>query len=327
MARSSEIQKIIEGVLQGERRYLSKAITLSESTLDEHRKDAQEILTACLPHSGNSIRVGITGVPGVGKSTYINKLGYKLIQEKGKKVAVLAIDPSSSLSGGSILGDKTRMGDLASQIDSFIRPSPTSMSLGGVTARTRESIILCEAAGFNVILVETVGVGQSETKVHGMVDAFLLLLLPGGGDELQGIKRGIVELADILVVNKADINEDKARETAKHYSMALKLMPSSKPNWIPKVIQASAESDWNINESWDLVDNLLGTLTQNGALSHIRRQQDVAWFEEYLQHLLLQKLYSSPDLNSRKSELESKILSGEISPNTAAELLVKKISE
>jgi len=321
---STEASKIATGLLQGDARSLARAITIIESTLPSHREDAKFILEQCLPHSGNSVRVGITGVPGVGKSTYINKLGSHLVKKQSKKLAVLAIDPSSSLSGGSILGDKTRMGDLTDSPNVFIRPSPTSSSLGGVAAQTRETIILCEAAGFDTILIETVGVGQSETKVHGMVDVFMLLLLPGGGDELQGIKRGIVELSDIVVINKSDINPEKARETAKQYSLALSLMPPTKKGWKTKVLQASAEEGSNIEDSWLIVEELISTLKENGSFNANRDLQELAWFDEYIQYLLLSKYLNNQRLLDLKHDLKQAILKGEISATQAAETFVTR---
>jgi len=312
---------LVSGVLSGDTRSLSRAITLVESTLPEHREQASSLIEQCIPHSGKSIRVGITGVPGVGKSTFINELGKSLITEQGRKMAVLAIDPSSGRSGGSILGDKTRMGDITALDGCFIRPSPASNSLGGVAAKTRESIILCEAAGYDTILIETVGVGQSETKVHGMVDVFLLLLLPGGGDELQGIKRGIVEMSDILVVNKADQYLERARETAKQYDMALGLMPESKAGWKTKVLMCSALSGEKVNIVWQTILDMEKVLRENGVFDQNRSDQDLSWFREFSTQLFLEKIHQRADIEQRKVELIEAIKNKKMSPTMAARAL------
>ncbi|HSH50986.1 MAG TPA: methylmalonyl Co-A mutase-associated GTPase MeaB, partial [Bacteroidales bacterium] len=234
------VQEYVDGIINGNRTILGQAITLIESSLPDHHQIAQEIIEKCLPYAGNSIRIGITGVPGVGKSTFIESMG-KYITSKGNKLAVLAIDPSSERSKGSILGDKTRMEELATDTNAFIRPSPSAGSLGGVARKTRETIVLCEAAGFNTIFIETVGVGQSETAVHSMVDFFLLLMLAGAGDELQGIKRGIMEMADAIVINKADGGNIQKAELAKNqYQNALHLYPPAPSGWIPKVLTCSS---------------------------------------------------------------------------------------
>ena len=314
---------LVSGVLSGDTRSLSRAITLVESTLPEHREKASSLIEQCIPHSGMSIRVGITGVPGVGKSTFINELGKSLITEQGRKVAVLAIDPSSGRSGGSILGDKTRMGDITALDGCFIRPSPASNSLGGVAAKTRESIILCEAAGYDTILIETVGVGQSETKVHGMVDVFLLLLLPGGGDELQGIKRGIIEMSDILVVNKADQYIEKARETAKQYDLALGLMPQSKVGWRTKVLMCSALTGENVNVVWQSILEMENILRENGVLQGNRSDQDLSWFNEFSTQLLLDKINDRSDIGRQKMEFIEAIKNKKISPTMAARALAE----
>lgn len=317
---------LVSGIRKGDPRSLSRAITLVESTLPEHREQASALIEQCIPHSGNSIRVGITGVPGVGKSTFINELGKSLIVEQKRKVAVLAIDPSSGRSGGSILGDKTRMGDITALDNCFIRPSPASDTLGGVAAKTRESIILCEAAGYDTILIETVGVGQSETKVHGMVDVFLLLLLPGGGDELQGIKRGIVEMSDILVVNKADQYIDKARETAKQYDMALGLIPGSKDGWKTRVLMCSALTGEKVDLVWQTILEMEKLLQENGELQRIREKQELSWFDEFSTQLILEKFHERPDIITRQKELTHLIRQRHISPTSAARELVKLIN-
>lgn len=327
MANSPEhiATEISESLLKGEIAGLSKAITYAESTLPEHRKIASVILEKCLPHTGRAIRVGITGVPGVGKSTFINALG-KYLRVIGKKVAVLAIDPSSSRSKGSILGDKTRMPDLVSDAGVFIRPSPAATSLGGVAARTRESILLCEAAGYDCVLVETVGVGQSETRVYDMVDVFTLLLLPGGGDELQGIKRGIVELSDVLVVNKADGSQlEKARETAKQYNLAMTLMPPGKCKRPPNVALCSALNSEGVTEVWKEIQAVYQELVDAQSLSNLRQAQDLKWFEDYTQHLLLQNIQNNPEMKELENSLRKKIIVREISPGKAAEQLASQI--
>ncbi len=260
-------------LLATDRATLARAITLMESTRDDHQAEAQTLLAAILPKTGKSLRIGITGVPGVGKSTFIESFGLHAIAQ-GHKVAVLAVDPSSSKSGGSILGDKTRMAGLAQHDDAFIRPSPTGGSLGGVARRTRESVMLCEAAGYDIIIVETVGVGQSETEVADMVDMFVLLLLPGSGDELQGIKKGIVELADMIVVNKADGDlELQAKRVRTDYSAALKLLHPSSANWQPKVVTCSALTGKGIPELWQSVMEFGVIMTKSGELKNRRGEQ------------------------------------------------------
>lgn len=316
------VRQITEGVLRGEIGSLAKAITYTESTLPKHLQIASAILENCLPHSGNSLRVGITGVPGVGKSTFINALG-KYLRTQGHRIAVLAIDPSSSRSKGSILGDKTRMSDIAADPGVFIRPSPAASSLGGVAARTREAILLCEAAGFDRILVETVGVGQSETKVYDMVDVFTLLLLPGGGDELQGIKKGIVELADVLIVNKADGTQlEKARETAKQYQLAMTLMPPGKTGSTPKVSVCSALHEPDMAVVWEKIAEIADGLVAEGKLLPMREEQDLQWFEEYTGFLLHRKWLENESVIQLREELRNRILNREISPGKAAEILV-----
>lgn len=280
----------VDKILAGDRVFLSRAITLIESQQVKHQEQAQEILTACLPHSGQGIRIGITGTPGVGKSTFIEALGQMLLQE-GKKVGVLAIDPSSPMSRGSILGDKTRMAKLSREEGAFIRPSPAGTSLGGVAQKTRETIILCEAAGFDHILLETVGVGQSEVAVHAMTDLFLLLLLPGAGDELQGIKRGIVEMADLLVINKAEAERQQmARDTQRAYRNALHLYPPKDSGWSPKVTTCSALHSTGVTAVRKLIEDYFSQIRKNDFLVRKRREQALFWFQETIE-LQLQLLF------------------------------------
>lgn len=319
----ADAKYFIEGIKNNNRIILSKAITLIESTHPKHRKIAAEIITQCLPLAGNAVRVGITGVPGVGKSTFIEAFGNYLVTKQKKKVAVLTIDPSSSLSKGSILGDKTRMTSLAANENAFIRPSPSSGALGGVSNATRESIILCEAAGYDVIIVETVGVGQSETTVHNMVDFFLLLMLAGAGDELQGIKRGIMEMADTIVINKADSgNEKHATIAAKAYQGALGLFPPTLSGWKRKVLTCSALENKNIDGIWQLIAQYLEQVKQNNFFVENRKKQAVEWFHQSIQYLLMQQLYENTEIQDKIKRMEKAIIENKKSPfNAAAEIL------
>lgn len=311
------------GILEGNRSLLSKAITLVESSLPRHQKLAQEIIGSCLPHSGNSIRVGITGVPGVGKSTFIEALG-KHLTSNDHKVAVLAIDPSSTRSKGSILGDKTRMEELANDPHAFIRPSASAGSLGGVARKTRESIILCEAAGFDCIFVETVGVGQSETAVHSMVDFFLLLMLAGAGDELQGIKRGIMEMADAIVINKADgANTKKADLAMNEYRNALHLFPAAESGWVVPVETCSAIENKGIDNIWKIIENYRKmTGSQSNYFVKKRQEQMVQTMHDSIDSQLRDRFYGDENIKSRIADLEKMVLQGNISAyQAAAELL------
>ena len=300
---------------------LSSGITLIESQLPEHRAQANELIQKCLPLSGNSIRIGITGVPGVGKSTFIEHFG-GLFTEVGKKVAVLAVDPSSAVSRGSILGDKTRMNELAVNPQVFIRPSPAGDTLGGVARKTRESILLCEAAGYSVILVETVGVGQSEVMVKSMVDFFLLLMLSGAGDELQGIKKGIMEMADALAITKADgDNIRKAELAANEYKNALHLFPPNQNEWIPKVFTCSALDGNNMNEAKAIIESFENHVRVNGSFEQNRREQDKRWLRETLEELILSGFFSNPELLKELTLNEQRVINGEISSFQAAEEL------
>ena len=273
---------LFKEILKGNKVALAKGITLLESSLETDIISSQELISDCLPHSGDSIRIGITGVPGVGKSTFIETFG-KILTEKGKKVAVLAIDPTSEKTHGSILGDKSRMNKLAVDKNAFIRPSPSSGTLGGVSSKTRDSIILCEAAGFDVILIETVGVGQSETTVNTICDFFLLLMLAGAGDELQGIKRGIMEIADMLVITKSDgDNLQKANNAKQEYQMALHLFPASENGWTPKVSVCSALEDTGIKDIWETISNYNQQMISNNYKDENRKKQDVYWLHHII---------------------------------------------
>jgi LAO/AO transport system kinase len=311
------------GIKKGNRTILSKAITLIESSNSKHQKIAEELVELCLPFSGNSIRVGITGVPGVGKSTFIESLGSYLIDNKNKNIAVLAIDPSSKKTGGSILGDKTRMNKLSVSSNAFIRPSPSSGTLGGVAKATRETIILCEAAGFETILIETVGVGQSEIEVKSMVDFFLLLMLAGAGDELQGIKRGIMEIADGIFINKADGNNMiKAKIAIREYKNAIHLFPANNNNWIPKVSSCSAIENEGISEIWEVIESFKNLTILNSSFYENRRQQAKFWLEHTINISIKEEFYANDNVKNKLTELESKVIEGTLSPFKAAKELL-----
>jgi len=304
----------------GDRRALARAITLVESTRKDHRDAATALLADILPDTGQSIRLGITGVPGVGKSTFIEAFGLHLI-DQGHRVAVLAVDPTSKRSGGSILGDKTRMGDLSRHPDAFVRPSPAGETLGGVARRTREAMLLCEAAGFDVVIVETVGVGQSETAVADMVDMFLLLLAPGGGDDLQGIKKGIVELADLLVVNKADGDlQAAAGRAAADYQNALTLLRPASPLWSPKVLACSALENRGIGDVWAAVTAYRTALYPAGVLATRRADQAVAWMWSEISEGLLDDFRGNPERRRDIQDIERKVAAGALSASEGARL-------
>lgn len=314
----------IHGILQGNRMIVSRAITLIESALPKHHELAQEIIAASLPHSGNSVRIGITGVPGVGKSTFIEALG-KQLTSKGHKIAVLAIDPSSQRSKGSILGDKTRMEELASDPNAYIRPSSSTGSLGGVARKTREAITVCEAAGYDVIFVETVGVGQSETAVHAMVDFFLLLMLAGAGDELQGIKRGIMEMADAIVINKADGDNKRKAELAKNqYEKALHLFPPAPSGWTPVVRACSSVEKTGVHKVWDTILNYIALTKNNGYFYENRNRQAIRIMYEAIDEELKSMFYSDPAIRDLKEQMENAILKDKISAYVAARRLLEK---
>ena len=316
------VGEYVEGILKGNITLLSQAVTLVESTLPEHQAVAQEVIEKCLPHSGRSMRIGISGVPGAGKSTSIDVFGLHVL-ERGGKLAVLAIDPSSERSKGSILGDKTRMEKLSVHPDSFIRPSPSAGSLGGVARKTRETIILCEAAGFDKIFVETVGVGQSETAVHSMVDFFLLIQLAGTGDELQGIKRGIMEMADGIVINKADGNNiEKAQLAATHFRNALHLFPAPESGWTPRVLTYSGFYGLGIKEIWDMIDEYIAFVKANGYFRYRRNEQAKYWMYESINEQLRNGFYNNPQIAALLSQKEQDVLAGNLTSFTAAHQLL-----
>ena len=319
--RAPDPQALAAGLIGGDRSALARAITLVESTRPEHRRLAGELLQACLPKTGNAIRVGITGVPGVGKSTAIDQLGVNLTSQ-GQKVAVLAVDPSSSRTGGSILGDKTRMARLSVDPNAFVRPSPSAGTLGGVAARTRETMLLCEAAGFDVVLVETVGTGQSETSVADMVDTFLVLMLPGAGDELQGIKKGILELADIIAINKAEgDNRQRAQNAAAEYVAALKILMPRVPQWQPPVLTVSGLADEGLDKLWGEVVRHREVTQAAGAFATTRADQQVKWMWAMLEDRILGRLTRDPVTKAKIRELEAQVRDG----TTAATLAVEDI--
>jgi LAO/AO transport system kinase len=312
----------VEGILAGDISMLAQAVTLVESSLPEHQLIAQEVIEKCLPYAGKSIRLGITGVPGAGKSTFIEALGMHLVRS-GHKLAVLAIDPSSERSKGSILGDKTRMEELSVAKNAFIRPSPSSGSLGGVARKTRESIILCEAAGFDTIFVETVGVGQSEISVHSMVDFFLLIQLAGAGDELQGIKRGIMEMADGIAINKCDgSNVDKARVAKAQYQNALHLFPPHESGWSPEAITCSSIENIGIAEIWEMVQRYVEFVKTNNYFNSKRISQSKYWMYETINEQLKSNFYQNSEIKKLLIESENKVLSNELSSFIAAKNLL-----
>jgi LAO/AO transport system kinase len=319
---AKSIEGLADGIRGGDRRALARAITLAESSRADHRAEAEALEAVLLADAGRSVRLGISGVPGVGKSTFIEAFGLHLI-DRGHKVAVLAVDPSSKRSGGSILGDKTRMEQLSRAGEAFIRPSPTGGTLGGVARRTREAMLLCEAAGFDVIIVETVGVGQSETAVADLVDLFLLLLLPGGGDELQGLKRGIVELADILAINKADGElEAAAGRAAAEYANAVRLLPPGHEDWQPPVLTCSAKSGTGIAEVWAEIDRFRETFGPGGAIADKRARQAQAWMWNEIGETLMARFKAHPDVAEQLTDLGAKVRAGLLTPAAAARALM-----
>lgn len=316
-AKSASLDDLADRIVAGERAHLARAITLVESTKPEHQEQARELLIKLMPKTGNAHRIGITGVPGVGKSTAIDQLGVNLTG-LNHKVAVLAVDPSSTRTGGSILGDKTRMPRLATDKNAFIRPSPSAGTLGGVARKTRETMLLCEAAGFDVIIVETVGIGQSETTVSEMVDFFLALMLPGAGDELQGIKKGIVEIADMIAVNKADgDNVKRAEQAAAEYRAALHILTPAHTDWPPPVVTVSGQKNTGLDKLWGKVTEHREIMGKNGALEDRRRAQQVKWMWDMVDDRLKQRLHSHEGLKQRLPELEAEVASGE-TPATVA---------
>lgn len=313
---------LADGVLAGSRRALARAITLIESTLPDHRARASALLDRLLPHAGRATRLGISGVPGVGKSTFVEALGCRAIQD-GRRVAVLAVDPSSPVAGGSILGDKTRMAGLARDAAAFVRPTPSGGALGGVARRTQETMILCEAAGYDLIVVETVGVGQSEVAVAGMVDLFLLLLAPGAGDELQGIKKGIVEMADIVVVNKADGDLLAAAQRAEaDYRSALSLLRRTHPDWTVPVLALSSFDPAGIGRAWAEIAAFHRVMAGNGAIAARRARQARAWMWSEIGDGLMAHFRASPGVAEQLADLENRVESGLTAPATAARMLL-----
>ncbi len=307
----------LDALRRGERRALAKAITLVESTLGEHRAKAQELLEALLPETGNSARIGITGVPGAGKSTFIEAFGLYLIG-LGKRVAVLAVDPSSPVAGGSILGDKTRMEELSRREQAYIRPSPAGGAMGGVAQKTRETMLLCEAAGYDVILVETVGVGQSEYEVAAMVDFFMALMLPNAGDDLQGIKKGIMELVDALVINKADGgNRTQAGLAQLHYRSAMGLIRHA-AHWTPEVLTCSALEHEGIDQVWQLIQKFVGATREAGVFSQKRDRQARDWMHRLISDMLQQRLEENPQVRILMPDLECKVIKQQVTPYNAA---------
>ncbi len=320
--RKMTTAEYVEGILAGNITVLAQAITLVESSNADHYAQAQEIIEACLPHSGKSMRIGITGVPGAGKSSFIEAIG-NMVTSLRHKLAVLAIDPSSERSGGSILGDKTRMESISSNPDVFIRPSPSSGSLGGVARKTRETIVLCEAAGFDIIFIETVGVGQSETAVHSMVDMFLMLQISGAGDELQGIKRGIMEMADMMVVTKADgENTTRAEVARSQYQSAMRLFPMPESQWRPIAYTCSSLEKTGLEEVWKGVEEFIEHTKGNGYFLHNRNRQQKYWMYETINTALQSSFYRNPSIEASIAEYESKVLDAKLSSFIAAKELL-----
>ena len=321
--RELSVSDYVEGIVKGDVTVLSQAVTLVESVKPEHQAVAQEVIEKCLPYSGNSVRVGISGVPGAGKSTSIDVFGLHVLEEHGGKLAVLAIDPSSERSKGSILGDKTRMEKLSVHPKSFIRPSPSAGALGGVARKTRETIVLCEAAGFDKIFVETVGVGQSETAVHSMVDFFLLIQLAGTGDELQGIKRGIMEMADGIVINKADgDNLERARLAATQFRNALHLFPTPESGWTPQVLTYSGFYNLGVKEVWDMVYKYIDFVKDNGYFEYRRNEQSKYWMYETINEQLRDSFYHNPQIEAMLTGKEKQVLQGYLTSFVAAKNLL-----
>lgn len=321
------VQELVNGILAGDKTALSRAITLVESTNPSHLEKANDVINQCLPHADKSLRIGITGVPGVGKSTFIEAFG-KHLTSLGRKVAVLAVDPSSSLSHGSILGDKTRMEELVKDENAYIRPSASGDTLGGVARKTREAIILCEACGFDTIIIETVGVGQSETAVHSMVDFFLLLKIAGAGDELQGIKRGIMEMADLIVINKADGDNIKKAKLAKtEFNRALHLFPAKNSGWHPKVTTCSAITHDGVADIWQIINEYFNLTKNNGFFSLRRSEQNSYWLTETINEQLKNNFYSREDIAALLEQNKKAVQNNEISPFAAATILLKKYFE
>ena len=321
--RELSVADFVEGIVKGDVTVLSQAVTLVESVKPDHQVVAQEVIEKCLPYSGNSVRIGISGVPGAGKSTSIDVFGVYVLEKYGGKLAVLAIDPSSERSKGSLLGDRTRMEQLSVHPKSFVRPSPSAGSLGGVARKTRETIVLCEAAGFDKIFVETVGVGQSETAVHSMVDFFLLIQLAGTGDELQGIKRGIMEMADGIVINKADgDNLERAKLAATQFRNALHLFPAPESGWKPQVLTYSGFYNLGVKEVWDMVYKYIDFVKENGYFEYRRNEQSKYWMYETINEQLRDSFYHNPQIQKMLEEKEGQVLQGNLTSFVAAKNLL-----
>ena len=321
-----DIQTLASAVIDGDRRALSRAITLVESARADHREQAAELLEALSKSGRQALRIGLSGTPGVGKSTFIEAFGTKLTKA-GHKVAVLAVDPTSARSGGSILGDKTRMNDLSIDPNAYIRPSPSSGYLGGVNRMTRETILLCEAAGFDVVLVETVGAGQSETMVAQMTDFFLVLMLPGAGDELQGIKKGVLEIADLIAVNKCDADPAKAREAKREYSSALRILQPTSHHWRPQSMMVSSLTREGLDEAWDLIKQHRQIMEKEGEFTAKRARQQHEWMWTMLRDRLLETFTRREDVRSALPDLEQNVLSGSINPTQAVEELLAMMAQ
>ncbi len=320
--KATSVEQLFKKILEKDQTALSRAITLVESNQPAHQEKAGELVEKCLPYANKSIRIGITGVPGVGKSTFIEAFG-NYLANNGKKVAVLAVDPTSTVSGGSILGDKTRMETLVNHKNAFIRPSPSGDSLGGVAKKTRETIILCEAAGFDTLLIETVGVGQSETTVHSMTDFFLLLKLAGAGDELQGIKRGIIEMADAIVINKADGENRKPAEKARsEFRRALHLYPAKPSGWQPKVSLCSALHEQGIEEIWEMVENFTSSVKENRHFYIKRQEQNKFWLQQTINEHLKSRFYNNPQIKKELQVQMKAVENNETTPFSAAKYLL-----
>jgi GTPase len=323
----ADLKRLARGIRDGERAVLARAITLIESKRTDDRQAAHQLVQEVLPETGKAVRVGITGAPGVGKSMTIDTLG-TLLTSKGHKVAVLAVDPSSTRTGGSILADKTRMARLATDPNAFVRPSPSAGTLGGVAAKTRESMLLCEAAGFDVVLVETVGVGQSETAVADMTDFFLVLMMPGAGDELQGLKKGIVELADMIAVNKADgDNVRRAKAAAAEYRAALHIIAPRSPNWTPPVVTYSALTGDGVAELWGQIIAHRERMQDTGELPARRREQQVKWMWSMLEERLFARLRSDPALKTKLKQAEAAVAAGKLAPTLAVEEIARALEK
>ena len=326
-ARRLSLDDYEKGVLGGDRVILSRAITLVESNNPDHFNDAQELIQRILPHTGRAIRVGITGIPGAGKSTFIEALGCTLT-EQGKKVAVLAVDPSSTISGGSILGDKTRMEQLARDPRAFIRPSPSGGTLGGVTRKSRETMLLCEAAGYDVILVETVGVGQSEITVRSMVDFFLLLVVTGAGDDLQGIKKGVIELSDAILVNKADgDNKMRARATRADYNQILHYLRPASEGWTPRAYVCSSLTGEGIEEIWGVISEFKEQVTKSGLFQRRRNGQTLEWVDAMADEYVQSRITRDPGIKACRALIREQVLRGELTATRAAEALIGAIEK